>query len=246
ISAGKEVDIWLDGGWDKPLRLVDMLLYSWDKRLDVCVDLTGSSPLSQTGMVDFLSDRAVVEEAKDGSKGSLEWAKKKPKAKPHPLSTTYINESCFAKFNAKPETKVDIMTLSHVMHHIYKDNDPKALITALGDLVRLHKQVWCVDYFIGADERVRLSSCCWNTWKCSSLVCLFFNAAPGDWNIEAMVKSSQYSSENRVLWQKVKPVHHIGLNELHLNEMVLKEVHLVQDKAIKIRIATYSDSFDPS
>ncbi|GJX17489.1 hypothetical protein Tco_0218321, partial [Tanacetum coccineum] len=30
ISAGKEVDIGLGGGRDKPLRPVDMLLYSWD------------------------------------------------------------------------------------------------------------------------------------------------------------------------------------------------------------------------
>ncbi|GJT52464.1 hypothetical protein Tco_0978621 [Tanacetum coccineum] len=30
ISAGKEVDIGLDGGRDKPLRPADMLLYSWD------------------------------------------------------------------------------------------------------------------------------------------------------------------------------------------------------------------------
>ncbi|GJW77714.1 hypothetical protein Tco_0139396, partial [Tanacetum coccineum] len=34
ISAGKEVDIELDGGRDKPLRLADMLLYSWDGGLD--------------------------------------------------------------------------------------------------------------------------------------------------------------------------------------------------------------------
>ncbi|GJY56056.1 hypothetical protein Tco_0455171 [Tanacetum coccineum] len=40
-----------------------MLLYSWDKGLDVCVDLTGLSPLPQTGMVDFVSDRAVIEAA---------------------------------------------------------------------------------------------------------------------------------------------------------------------------------------
>nr|GFA20409.1 ABC transporter A family member 9-like [Tanacetum cinerariifolium]GFA25057.1 ABC transporter A family member 9-like [Tanacetum cinerariifolium] len=53
ISAGKKVDIGLDGGRDKPLRPTDMLLYSWDEGLDVCVDLTGSSPLTQTGMVDF-------------------------------------------------------------------------------------------------------------------------------------------------------------------------------------------------
>nr|GFA75758.1 hypothetical protein [Tanacetum cinerariifolium] len=53
----------LDGGWDKPLRLADMLLYSWDKGLDVCMDLTGSSSLPQTRMVDFVSDRVVIEAA---------------------------------------------------------------------------------------------------------------------------------------------------------------------------------------
>ncbi|GKC11118.1 hypothetical protein Tco_1007900 [Tanacetum coccineum] len=37
ISAGKEVDIGLDRGCDKPLRPTDMLLYSWDGRLDVYV-----------------------------------------------------------------------------------------------------------------------------------------------------------------------------------------------------------------
>ncbi|GJV50135.1 hypothetical protein Tco_1440347 [Tanacetum coccineum] len=46
ISAGKEVDSGLDGGCGKPLRLVNMLLYSWDEGLDVCVDLAGSSPLT--------------------------------------------------------------------------------------------------------------------------------------------------------------------------------------------------------
>ncbi|GJY33653.1 hypothetical protein Tco_0418122 [Tanacetum coccineum] len=63
ISAGKEVDIGLDGGRDKPLRPTDMLLYSWDGGLDVCVDLTGSSPLTQTGMVDFVPGRAVFDVA---------------------------------------------------------------------------------------------------------------------------------------------------------------------------------------
>ncbi|GKA40679.1 hypothetical protein Tco_0733272 [Tanacetum coccineum] len=63
ISAGKEVDIRLDGGRDKPLRPADMLLYSWDVGLDVCVDLTGSSPLTQTGMVDFVPGRAVIDAA---------------------------------------------------------------------------------------------------------------------------------------------------------------------------------------
>ncbi|GJS85692.1 hypothetical protein Tco_0752233 [Tanacetum coccineum] len=50
ISAGKEVDIGLDGGRDKPLRPADMLLYSCDRGPDVCVDLTGSSSLTQTGI----------------------------------------------------------------------------------------------------------------------------------------------------------------------------------------------------
>ncbi|GJT86258.1 hypothetical protein Tco_1067975 [Tanacetum coccineum] len=46
LLDGKEVDIGLDGGCDKPLRLADMLLYSWDTGLDVCVDVTGSMPLT--------------------------------------------------------------------------------------------------------------------------------------------------------------------------------------------------------
>ncbi|GJR79081.1 reverse transcriptase domain-containing protein [Tanacetum coccineum] len=63
ISAGKEVDIGLDEGHDKKLRPADMLLYSWDGGLDVCVDLTGSSPLTQTGMSDFAPGRAVTDAA---------------------------------------------------------------------------------------------------------------------------------------------------------------------------------------
>ncbi|GJT95934.1 putative reverse transcriptase domain-containing protein [Tanacetum coccineum] len=63
ISAGKEVDIGLDGGRDKPLCPADILLYSWDGGLDVCMDLTGSSPLTQTGMVDFVPGRAVIDVA---------------------------------------------------------------------------------------------------------------------------------------------------------------------------------------
>ncbi|GJT67038.1 hypothetical protein Tco_1018518, partial [Tanacetum coccineum] len=63
ISAGKEVDIGLGGGRDKLLRPADMLLYSWGDELDVCVDLTGSSPLTQTGMVDFVHGRVVIEAA---------------------------------------------------------------------------------------------------------------------------------------------------------------------------------------
>ncbi|GKD82399.1 hypothetical protein Tco_1349238, partial [Tanacetum coccineum] len=63
ISAGKEVDIRLDGGRDKPLRLADMLLYSWDEGLDVCVDLIGFSPLTQTRMVDFVPSWVVIDVA---------------------------------------------------------------------------------------------------------------------------------------------------------------------------------------
>nr|GEW24595.1 hypothetical protein [Tanacetum cinerariifolium] len=37
-----------------------MLLYSWDGGLDMCVDMTGSSPLMQTGIVDFVPGRAVI------------------------------------------------------------------------------------------------------------------------------------------------------------------------------------------
>ena len=38
----------------------DMLLYSLDGGLDVCVDLSGSSPLMQTGMADFVPSCAVI------------------------------------------------------------------------------------------------------------------------------------------------------------------------------------------
>ncbi|GKA75300.1 probable mitochondrial adenine nucleotide transporter BTL3 [Tanacetum coccineum] len=61
ISAGKEVDIGLDGGRDKPLRPADMLLYSWDGGFDIYVDLTCSSPLTQTGMIDFVQGHAELE-----------------------------------------------------------------------------------------------------------------------------------------------------------------------------------------
>ncbi|GJV01046.1 zf-CCHC domain-containing protein [Tanacetum coccineum] len=63
FPAGKEVDIGLDGGRDKTLCPADMLLYSWDGRLDVCVDLTRSSPLKETGMVEFLPGQAVIDAA---------------------------------------------------------------------------------------------------------------------------------------------------------------------------------------
>ncbi|GJU02342.1 hypothetical protein Tco_1112680, partial [Tanacetum coccineum] len=59
ILVGKEVDIKLSDGVDKPLRPADMLLYSWDEDLDVCVDLTGSSPL-----IDATQRKRVKYEAK--------------------------------------------------------------------------------------------------------------------------------------------------------------------------------------
>ncbi|GKD67591.1 hypothetical protein Tco_1321681, partial [Tanacetum coccineum] len=71
ISTGKEVDIGLGGGCDKALRSTDMLLYSWDRGLDVCVDLMGSSPLTQTSMTDFVPGRAVIDAA-SGKVGSRE------------------------------------------------------------------------------------------------------------------------------------------------------------------------------
>ncbi|GKB04207.1 hypothetical protein Tco_0832350 [Tanacetum coccineum] len=63
ISVGKEVDIGLGGGCDKALCPADMLLYSWDGGLDVCVDLIGSSPFTQTVMADFVPGRAVIDVA---------------------------------------------------------------------------------------------------------------------------------------------------------------------------------------
>nr|GEY24999.1 auxilin-like protein [Tanacetum cinerariifolium] len=61
--AGQEVDIGLSGDDDKALRPADMLLYSWDGGLDVCVDLTGSSPLTRIGMADFVHGPAVINAA---------------------------------------------------------------------------------------------------------------------------------------------------------------------------------------
>ncbi|GJX65500.1 hypothetical protein Tco_0299843 [Tanacetum coccineum] len=45
----------------KPLRPSDMLLNSWDRGLDLCKDLTGSSHLKQTRMVDFRPGRVVID-----------------------------------------------------------------------------------------------------------------------------------------------------------------------------------------
>nr|GEV09755.1 hypothetical protein [Tanacetum cinerariifolium] len=63
ISSGKEVDIGLCGERDESLRPADVLLYSWDVGRDAYVDLTWSSPLTHTHMVDFVSGRAVTKAA---------------------------------------------------------------------------------------------------------------------------------------------------------------------------------------
>nr|GEX34932.1 hypothetical protein [Tanacetum cinerariifolium] len=59
---GKEVDIGLDEICDKPLCPADMLLYSLDKALDMCVELTRSSPLTQTEMPYFMHGHAVIDD----------------------------------------------------------------------------------------------------------------------------------------------------------------------------------------
>nr|GEY42182.1 hypothetical protein [Tanacetum cinerariifolium] len=63
ISAGKEVDIGLGGGGTNPYIWLICCYTRQDVGLDVCVDLTGSSPLTQTGMNDFLPGCAVTEVA---------------------------------------------------------------------------------------------------------------------------------------------------------------------------------------
>ena len=63
ISARKEVDIGLSGGNDGALRPADVLLYSWDRGRDVCVDLTGSSPLTHYGLFDFVAVQVMADAA---------------------------------------------------------------------------------------------------------------------------------------------------------------------------------------
>nr|GEW39870.1 nuclear pore complex protein NUP98A-like [Tanacetum cinerariifolium] len=60
ISAGKKVDIGLGGGRRKLLRPIDMSLYSCDVRIDVSVDLTRSSHLTEIGMTDFVPDHVGI------------------------------------------------------------------------------------------------------------------------------------------------------------------------------------------
>ncbi|GKD99834.1 hypothetical protein Tco_1387818, partial [Tanacetum coccineum] len=62
ISVGKEVDIGLDGGVTN--HYVQQICYFTRRmEVDVCVDLTGSSPLTQIGMADFVPGRAVIDAA---------------------------------------------------------------------------------------------------------------------------------------------------------------------------------------
>ncbi|GJW32756.1 hypothetical protein Tco_0052788 [Tanacetum coccineum] len=56
-----EVNIGLAWGCDKPLRPTNMLLYLLDWGLDVCVDLTVSSPLTQSGMTAFVPGHSVID-----------------------------------------------------------------------------------------------------------------------------------------------------------------------------------------
>ncbi|GJY15320.1 hypothetical protein Tco_0846097 [Tanacetum coccineum] len=62
ILAGKEVDIRLGEGRDKPLRPADMLLYSWGGGLDVCVDLTELRPLASDGYLTKAGKRCLLYE----------------------------------------------------------------------------------------------------------------------------------------------------------------------------------------
>ena len=64
ISASKEVDIGLVDESGRSLRPADLFLYAWDRGQDVCVDLTGSSPLTRSGLSDFVPGQVVVEAAK--------------------------------------------------------------------------------------------------------------------------------------------------------------------------------------
>ncbi|GJW39853.1 hypothetical protein Tco_0065698 [Tanacetum coccineum] len=129
ISAGKEVDIGLDRGRDKALRLTDMLLYSWDKGLDVCVDLTGSSPLPQTGLVDFVSDRAVIEAAQhtfsvQASFGGV--TSNLMRIRAMASSSCFYNTRCF-KYDKRDSEDVSILKcdskpgsmVHHAVNHAY-------------------------------------------------------------------------------------------------------------------------------
>ncbi|KAL6522079.1 hypothetical protein OROMI_031956 [Orobanche minor] len=61
ISSGKEVDFGVVDGLGRPLRPADILLYSWDRGRHTCVDITGSSPLTQTCLASFAPGRCVLE-----------------------------------------------------------------------------------------------------------------------------------------------------------------------------------------
>ena len=63
ILTRKEIDIRLYSERDKSLRPADVLHYSRDGGQDACVDLKGSSPLTQNSMVDFIPGLALIEAA---------------------------------------------------------------------------------------------------------------------------------------------------------------------------------------
>nr|GEV32730.1 reverse transcriptase domain-containing protein [Tanacetum cinerariifolium] len=67
---GKEVDIGLSGGRDPPCP-ADMLFNLWDIGFDACVGLIGSSPLTQTEMVEFVPARGIREECGGVTKANL-------------------------------------------------------------------------------------------------------------------------------------------------------------------------------
>ncbi|GJV93946.1 hypothetical protein Tco_1541759 [Tanacetum coccineum] len=58
-AVGKEVDIGLDGGRDKPLRLAAMLLYSWDGGLDVYIGY-GFLPFSFSSFGELEKDEVAL------------------------------------------------------------------------------------------------------------------------------------------------------------------------------------------
>ncbi|KAL6550469.1 hypothetical protein OROMI_020957 [Orobanche minor] len=62
ILARKEVDIGLSGG-RRSSPTCNVLLYSWDRGRDVCVDLTGSSHLAQSRLSDFVPGWVVADAA---------------------------------------------------------------------------------------------------------------------------------------------------------------------------------------
>nr|GEW83255.1 retrovirus-related Pol polyprotein from transposon TNT 1-94 [Tanacetum cinerariifolium] len=119
-----EVNIGLDGGRDKQLRQADVLLYSWDRGLDVCVDLTGSSPLTQTGMVDFVPGRVVIDVASITRPKPFAHLLLPPSLASSTSSTTYTSPIALFKPKTKAPAKKDTSLLRILQ--------PLSLLEALG------------------------------------------------------------------------------------------------------------------